>query len=156
MADLSDLPVPAVTPQDLRMFLIDRNPGDNFLLDAVEFDNAQVASALRLCVDKYQSTPPILCPSYGVDDFPHRYELILGAAAILLKMMAVNLTRNRLNYQTREGTAIDDKAGTREYLDIAREMSAEFDARIKALKIAQNLQEAYGHIGSPFARGRWN
>ena len=155
MPDPAALLPSAVTPQDVRMFLIDRNPGDNTLLDAPEFAPDQVASALRLCVDKYNSAPPLIGDSLEAATFPHRYELIVGAASILLNMMALNLTRNRLNYQTREGTAVDDKARAEVYFKMAQEMGAEFDARVKAIKVSRNLANAYGGVGSQFDAGSY-
>ena len=145
------VPVPSVvSPMDVRMFLIDRGAADNELLDAPEFAPDQLASAIRLCVDKYNSTPPLLCEGYDVHSFPYRYELITGTAGILLLMAALNLTRNKLPYTTREGTAVDDKARAADYIRLAQSLSAEFDARIKALKVSANLRGMYGNVGSEF------
>ena len=153
MADSIPLVPAIVTPDAVRMFLIDRRPEDNFLLDATEFSPAQVAGALQLCVDKYNSTTPLLNEGFNVDTFPYRYEGVIGTAAILLRMMAVNLTRNRLDYSTQEGTAVQDRARAQEYVALAKDLSAEFDARIKALKVQANLQGFYGGVRSQFSYG---
>lgn len=140
---------PLITHDDVRLFLLDRYADDNFLLDATESDDASIAGALRLIVDKYNSTTPIL-ETVDAVTFPYRYELTMGTAAVLLRMQAINMSRNRLDYQTKEGAAVQDRARIPEYLNMARELMAEFDTRIKSLKVAANLEGAYGIVGSQF------
>lgn len=138
-----------VTPKDIRFFLMDRSASENFLLDSVEFSDEDIQSAMMLAVDKYNSTLPMV-DTYTIENFPYRYELMLGTAATLLRAKALNYSRNRLDFSTKDGATIQDKAKTQEYLSIANMMMQEFDQRITNIKRTKNAEEAYGHMGGPF------
>lgn len=138
-----------VTPNDIRFFLMDRTASENFLLDSVEFSDADIQSAMMLTVDKYNSTLPMV-DTYTIEGFPYRYELMLGTAATLLRSKAVNYSRNRLDFSTKDGATIQDKAKTLEYLTMANTMMQEFDQRVTNIKRTKNAEEAYGHTSGPF------
>ena len=118
-----------VTPADVRFFLQDRCAAENFLLDSVEYSDEDVSAAMTLAVDKYNSTLPMV-DFYQVENFPYRYEMLIGAAGILLRSKGINYTRNRLDFATKDGTTIQDKAKTQEYLAIANGLVQEFDKRV--------------------------
>jgi len=134
-----------VLPEDVRVFMMDRTPSENFLLDALEFTDDEINTAMVLTVDKYNATPPLV-DFYTSESFPYRYELLLGASSTLLKMKATNSMRNNLNYQTSDGVAIDDKAKRQEYFQLAQANDAEFMQRIKALKVSKNAEACYGYV----------
>lgn len=138
-----------VTPNDIRFFLMDRTAAENFLLDSVEFSDEDIQSAMMLAVDKYNSTLPMV-DTYEIESFPYRYELMLGAAATLLRAKAVNFSRNRLDFTTKDGATINDKAKTQEYMALANAMMQEFDARITNIKKTKNAEECYGNVPGPF------
>lgn len=141
---------PLVTMQDLRMFMVDRSASDNFLLDDLEFEDEQMLSAMRLCVDKFNSITPAIA-FYTVEDFPWRYELLLGTASILLRMGAVNMGRNRLDYSDASGTAVQDKNKSQEYMSMSMAMAQEFDTRCKAIKVSMNAEACYGSVSSGYS-----
>lgn len=138
-----------VTPNDIRFFLMDRTAEENFLLDSVEFSDEDIQSAMMLTVDKYNSTLPMV-DYYTIQNFPYRYEFMLGTAATLLRAKALNFSRNRLDFTTKDGATINDKAKTQEYMALANAMMQEFDAKIVAIKKSKNAEEAYGHSSGPF------
>jgi hypothetical protein len=135
-----------ITDNDIRLFMIDKSADDNYLLDDVEFTEEEINQAHGLAVDKYNSTLPLTDIATEIP----RYEAIIGTTAILLRMRAINMVRNRLDYQNKNGTAVQDKNKAKEYLELAREMSAEFDARIKGLKVHLNIESCYGGVGSDY------
>lgn len=142
-------PIPTtVTRDDVRMFMIDSLPSDNFLLDAVEFTDEQINKAMYFATDRYNSTPPILT-MLSIEQMPH-FTLVQGTTAILLRMRAMNYARNRLDYNQKDGIAVQDKNKMQDYLVISKELMAEFDRSIRELKYAANLNGAYGYVGSPY------
>lgn len=135
-----------ITENDIRLFMIDKTSDDNYLLNDVEFTPEEIAQAHTLIVAKYNSTLPLMSE---VTEIP-RYEAIIGTTAILMRMKAINFVRNRLDYQNRNGTAVQDKNKAPEYLAIARDMMMEFEQRVRALKTHQNIEACYGHVSSPY------
>ena len=127
---------------DVRQFLLDRSPGDNFLLDDVEFDNNTILSGLRWVSDLYNTQAPFV-DTYTMDNFPYRAEAIMGAAAFCLRAMAMNMARNEAQAQTQGGTQLRDKAKAGIYLQLASEVSSEMKGRLAAIKIAKNVEACY-------------
>ena len=127
---------------DVRQFLLDRSPGDNFLLDDVEFDNNTILSGLRWVSDLYNTQAPFV-DTYTMDNFPYRAEAIMGAAAFCLRAMAMNMARNEAQTQTQGGTQLRDKAKAGIYLQLASEVSSEMKGRLAAIKIAKNVEACY-------------
>ena len=142
-----------ITENDIRLFMLDRTSEDNFLLDDVEFTQDEIEYAHGLAVAKYNSTLPILTPVTEIA----RYEAIIGTCAILMRMKAINLLRNKLDYTNKSGTAIQDKAKAQEYLAVGTGLMNEFDQRTKMLKISLNIESGYGYQSSPyrFVGYRW-
>jgi hypothetical protein len=136
-----------ITEDDIRLFLIDKTGDDNYLLQDQEYTPEEIAKAHGLAIDKFNSTLPLI---QLFTEIP-RYEAILGTAAILLRMRAINFTRNRLDYTNKNGTAVQDKNKGPEYLTLAREFAEEFDQRAKALKVHLNIEACYGRIGSYYS-----
>lgn len=137
-----------ITPDDVRFFLMDRTASDNFLLDSVEFKDDDIQRAMTLTVDKYNSTQPRV-DVYTTENFPYRYEMLLGTAAMLLRIKAINFARNDLNFSTKDGTTINDKEIGKDYLALANMMMQEFDKRVTQLKISKNAEDAWGYMGGP-------
>ena len=140
-----------VTPQDVRFFMMDRTASENFLLDSVEFSDEDINSALTLSVDKYNSTLQMV-DSYTTENFPYRYELMLGASATLLRSKGLNYLRNNLDFSTKDGTTINDKNKAGDYLKLADVMMQEFDNRITQIKKTKNAEQAYGFVSGVYGR----
>lgn len=138
-----------VTPEDVRFFLMDRTAQENFLLDSVEYSDDDINQAMILTVDKYNSTLPMV-DTYTIEDFPYRYEFMLGTSATLLRSKAINYSRNRLDFLTKDGATIQDKLKTGEYLSMANALMSEFDQRIVNIKKTKNAEQCYGHVSGPY------
>jgi hypothetical protein len=134
-----------ISPEDVRFFLMDRTASENFLLDDLEFTDEEIGNAMVLAVDKYNSTLPLV-NTYTSESFPFRYEMMLGASAILLRSKATNMMRNNLNYNTSDGVAINDLERRKEYLGMAQSFDAEFTDRIQKIKVSKNAEECYGYV----------
>lgn len=140
-----------ISPDKIRLFLLDRCAQDNFLLDDVDFPDELLDLAQELVVDRYKTTSPFVGPVYTVETFPYKMEFLLGVAAMVLRTKAINLKRNQLNYTAAEGTAVDDKRRADDYLALANQFQLEFDQRCKSIKAHLNIEEGYGFQGSDYA-----
>lgn len=141
-----------ITVPEVRMEMMDMCPDANYLLDELEFSDAEIIHAMRWYVDKYnEMNPPI--GGYTYDSFPYRAMWLTGTAAHLLKMIAHRYRRNALQYSA-GGTSIQDQSKWREYERIAELEETKSLDWAQNKKIAANIAAGYGSIGpSPYGRG---
>ena len=144
-----------ISLQEIRLFLLDRDGGDNFLLDDREFGDEQISMAMQMTLDRYNSQTPIGVDVHTVSSFPWRHEFVLGVTAILLRMRALNMMRNNLDWNDGGGIAVNEKSNTRDYLALAASMQKEFEDRIGKIKQHINIEDGYGSLGSPYSRLRY-
>ena len=104
---------------------------------------------MTLVTDMYNSTLPFV-DNYNVENFPYRYEMLIGASGYLMRSKAINYTRNRLDFSTKDGATIQDKAKTQEYLSIANGLIQEFTKRITDIKKMKNAESVYGSVAGPY------
>jgi hypothetical protein len=138
-------------PSELRLFMLDRCPEDNFLLDDVEFSDEEYMAAIRWVVDKWNEQPPnvgVFTPA----TFPWRYNWMTGAAAMLLKMAARSQARNHLTFSTGT-TTVDDTNKQNPYMALAKELNNEFLVWMDAKKTEINMNLCYGTLTSWEFRG---
>jgi hypothetical protein len=141
---------PLISPDAIRLFMLDRKAEDNFLLDDVDMPSDLLALAMDLTVDQFNTTPPILCEQLTVETFPYRLELLLGVTGMLLRSKAMNLTRNALPYQSTSGTAVDDKSSrAAKYMEMATAFLSEYTDRITKIKQQMNIDSGFGYVGGP-------
>jgi hypothetical protein len=68
----------------------------------------------------------------------------------LALFLPINYSRNRLDFQTKDGATIQDKAKSSEYLQIANIMMKEFEERVHAIKVTKNAEQAFGSMSSQY------
>ena len=141
--------VDPITIGEVRMALFDRCPADNDFLDDVEFKDTEIVYAIRRAVDMWNETPPRIAGyQYTMTTFPYRYYGANAAAAQLLVMKGNNLMRNRMPLSTGSG-AIDDKQRANPYVQIGKEMIAEYQNWIRSEKHRINAENCYGSTSRP-------
>ena len=145
------MPNPAITPDRISMFLLDRGPDDNFLLGEQEMSPELMEAAMETAVDAYNTISPITVDPQTVESFPYRYELLIGTCSYLLKSKAINMIRNRVNYTTAGGVTVDEKKAAEDYIALGKDLMAEFMQRCQILKASINQGNGYGRLGSQFA-----
>lgn len=141
--------IPRNTPlsiAEVRLFMMDKCPEDNYLLDDVEFSDTEIMGAIRWPIDKWNETPPDV-QRFTQTTCPFRYHWMVGAASMLLRCAAMNYSRNRLDYSA-GGLSVKDKSKSEEYLSMAKELQAEFLSWMEAQKVAINQELCYGGIYS--------
>lgn len=141
-----------ITVPEVRMELMDMCPDANYLIDELEFTDAEIIHAMRWYVDRFnEMNPPI--GGYSYDAFPFRAMWMTGTVAHLLKMIAHRYRRNALQYVA-GGISIKDQEKWRDYETIAEREESKSLAWARDKKIAMNITAGYGSIGpSPYGRG---
>jgi len=136
---------------EVRMDLMDVCPDANYLLDDLEFTDADIVHAMRKAVDVYNDAlPPI--GGYTYDSFPFRSLHLKGTVTYLLKAIAHKYRRNALHYSA-GGIAIKDQEKHSEYYNIAKHEEKEYLEMVERRKVAANLSAGYGSVGrSPYGR----
>lgn len=145
--------VPIVTQDDIRGFLRDvagQVPGtgvQNILFDMPEFSDADIQRAIKFTTARYNVMTPV---SYDPPDAVNPWLLLIGVAEFLVTSEAFRQTRNQVTYQDGDVAPIglDDKQ--QQYLVLAQTLKAEFEEKAKAFKISQNMESAYGFLGSGY------
>jgi len=130
---------------DVREALKDRAIQDNFLIDDIEFSNAQILWATFKVVETYNNALPPVGTIYSGSDFAFRSQAIDAVVAELLLIAARNYSRNSLQYSAGNVT-IHDKERAKAYLALGGQMSAEFKAWATQIKIGINISAASGAV----------
>lgn len=131
-----------LTEESIRIFLRDKDPEANLLLDDFEFASKEIFAAMTDIVDKWNETPPFV-QIYSVESFPFRYHMKLGACAILLRMAAHRFRRNQLDY-TIGGGSVQDQNKDKDYTGAADRLMAEFNEWLLRAKVSFNMENGWG------------
>ena len=157
-------PTPPVklTEDNIRMFLRDyalgHLPGGqgNILLDTVQFTKDEVTNAIDFAIEAFNALTPV--SSFIEENFPNRYVLLIGTCRFLLMSESFHQLRNQASVQDGDiaPTGIYDKAQA--YMGLAQALQAEWQMLSKNMKTQQNMEGAYGSVGSGYryiGRGRY-
>lgn len=136
-----------LTPGDVSQYLRD-HAEFNILLDAVQFTEEDIESAIGFCIDEFNAMTPQT--NYNEDSFPNRWLLLIGTVAHLMQSEAFLQLRNQATYNDGdvERIGIDDKFQL--YQGLADRMNAKWDARAQKLKQQINMENGYGSLSSGY------
>ena len=133
-----------LTIAEVRLWARDSYPDDNFLLDEMEFKDAEVAASIRRAVDIWNSTTPVLTHyTFTPSNFPFRSQWLDLTIALLYSIAARSYLRNHLSYQA-AGVQVDDKNKYQMYDTMAQRAKEEFTNWAKETKLQLNVQQAWG------------
>ncbi len=137
----------ATTPTiaEVRLAAFDVCPGDNYLLDDIEFKDNEIAWAIRRPIDEWNETPPVTL-KYTTENFPHRYNWMKSILSELLRIKALNYVRNHLQFNI-TGGAVDDKGKYQQYLAIADMLRNEWKEFMLRRKVSDNISRGWKNIG---------
>ena len=130
---------------EVRLAVRDVCPEANFLIDTVDFKDEEIAWAIRRPLDYWNEIPPPL-QIYGPDTFPYRYHWMEGAIGELLRLVAVWMRRNDLDYSA-GGVTVDDTKKWPDYLKMGQDRTAAYQNFVKNKKIELNLAAGYESMG---------
>jgi hypothetical protein len=134
---------------EIRMAIRDVDPEANYLLDELDFSDQEIALAVRRCVDYWNEVPPPVSV-YTATNFPWRYHLSLGAAAILHNMAANQKMRNDLPYKA-GGLTVQDTIKYKQYLEFHERYWKQWMDWVRAKKYQINIDTAYSSLQSGYA-----
>lgn len=137
-----------ITAADVRLYAKDDAAMNVLLQGRYQSEDALIELALRLAVNDFNVVPPI--SSYEVSNFPSDTMLMYGTLHHLANGEAERQLRNQVTYNAQGLNAqIDDKY--QQYNQLALYYKQLFEAKIKEMKIQQNLEKAWGGSFSPYA-----
>lgn len=136
------------TIQEIRMHLRDRDQ-ENDLLQAVEFDDAEILEAIRWPVFNFNEAPPNLGVRYCCNNFPFRYYWVQAIVGKLLMTAVHHYVRNKM-LASSGGLNVDDKNKDIDYARIARLYLDEWQEFVNLKKIELNASLAWGDCGSRY------
>ena len=134
---------------DVRQELMDAGAAENLLLDDVEFNDSEIASAILRPIQYFNEIPP---PLRHADsrNFPFRRHWMTGIVAHLLRSAAHSYRRNQLAYSA-GGVQVDDKNKEGAYLQASELLFTEYKSWCAAKKMEINTQLFGGYIASEYA-----
>lgn len=131
---------------EIRLWARDSIPGDNFLLDELEYKDAEIFAAIRRGIDMWNSTTPIMSQHmHTVFTFPSMFrsawiEVTIG---FLMRIASQSYMRNHLPYQA-AGLSVDDKKKFEWYAKEGLARIEAFKEWAKDVKIQLNAQQLWG------------
>jgi hypothetical protein len=129
-----------LTIAEIRMAMRDRCGDDNFMLDAVEFSDAEIIACIRRPIDWWNESVPTGFDTYSPTTFPYRYHWLNGVIGELLRISGYNLMRNRLPLSG-GGIQADDKARGADYIQLGDKLVKEWQgwarAKVRQINAAQ-------------------
>jgi len=138
------------TLEEIRLSIRDNYQADNPLLNDVEFDAAEIASAVLRPIQFWNETSPPLATLESTTTFPFREMWLLGIQAHLLELAAHHYRRNSLAYNA-GGVAVDDKNKEQPYMAAAMAKIQQYQDMMRAKKIELNMRSFGGPISSTYA-----
>lgn len=145
--DLGDLLGPP-TIKEIRIAMRDSGL-ENSLLNDVEFDDTEILHALARPLRQWNETPPPVA-YYDSRSFPFHEHWLKATMALLMRSAAFWYERNRLA-ATHGGVTVDDRNKMQPYLTMSQLMYKEWEDFIINQKVAINVANCYGAVGSPYS-----
>jgi hypothetical protein len=131
-----------ITPEEIRMFLLDRAELNPLLL-GIRFTSEMIEQAIVNTVDYFNLLNPPTMNMYTVENFPYRSLLLLGGAGYLLRSAAINEASNQLSYSS-DGVQVNDKDKAQIFLSLGNSLWDEFKQMATNIKININVAQVYG------------
>jgi hypothetical protein len=133
----------------LRLFLGDR-PEENKLIPGFELEPDKLELALDLVLDEFNNTPPFF--NFTIERFPSLMILLHGGTVHCLIMAGLIQSRNYLNFNDGGiSEVISDKSPQyQSWIQSISGLIGNYKQKSDELKIALNMENAFGVIPSPY------
>lgn len=138
------------TIAEIRLHLRDSSPQENFVLDNIKFDDAEIAMAITRPIEYWNEVPPPL-RHYTTQNFPHRFHWLEAIVGQLYMLIAEHQRANNLQYQA-GGIAVDDMNREMNYERAAQTRWQNWVDFTRRRKASDNWGQLYGGISSPYGR----
>lgn len=136
-----------ITEQDVRLYLLDRTVADHLVLPDIAFTTEEIEFAMKTAARRYNSIRPYI--DYAEhDNLMDTTNLFLdGIAGALFDMKRSNAALNDVDYAAGGVTANVQGNLLKNAEAAAAFFNERFQKEASELKIARNLQHAFGQIG---------
>ena len=139
------------TINELRMNIVDSSPAENqYLLDALEFDDEQILLALTKPLQDFNDMPPRISLRFDSRNFPWKSAWLDAAVGYLYQFAAAHYRRNKANLQG-GGQVAADKDKEREYLQASQMHLKEWQEFRQLKKLEISMHEACGSSLSTYS-----
>jgi len=135
------------TMAEIRLFLRDTSPAENYLLTNLRFGDDEIAAAIQLPIMQWNETPPPIGPRYSTMDFPHRYHWLIAITGYLFRIAAEQYRANNLQYSA-GGTAINDQDKEMPYEAASDRRLAEWKQFMMRTKVSMNMEATWGTVSN--------
>jgi hypothetical protein len=140
---------------EIRLHMRDSDPADNPLLEAVQFDLAEIAAAIEKPVLYWNESQPPICQRYTTTTYPFRLYWLEGIVSQLYLMAAHFYRRNRLPHSA-GGVQVDDLNKAQEYEQLGKQKWDEYKQWVLMKKVQLNAESAVQTLSSPYIHsGVW-
>ena len=134
---------------EVRLHLRDAAGGeDNFLLDNVKFDDAEIMLAATRAVQYWNEFPPDV-KRYTTANFPYRFHWLEAISGYLFLMAAEHYRANNLAYSA-AGVSVNDMDKEPNYERAAEGRLAAWKEFVTRKKAEINLNNGFGGVGSSY------
>ena len=138
----------APTIAEIRLHLRDSSGDENFLLDTVAFDDAEIAASIMRPIQYWNEVPPDI-KKYTTHTFPFRFHWLEAIVANLFLMAEESFRRNQLEYQA-GGIAVNDQNKEQNYAAASQRRMQMWREFVRNKKAAMNLEGCWGSVGSDY------
>lgn len=139
----------APSVSEIRTHMRDSGPEDNYLLDTVEFDLAELAACIERPVQLWNNTLEFVPRKYNTTTFPYREQWLNAIIGYLHLLASINYDRNLQAYSA-GGTSMQDKNKGPGYAQKGMALLAEYKDWVKQRKGQINLEAAFGSTSESF------
>lgn len=137
------------TIAEIRLHLRDSAAEENFLLDTVKFDDAEIAASIQRPIMYWNEMPPDVA-RYTTRNFPHRFHWLEAICGNLFLMAAEHFRANNMEYQA-GGVAVNDMSKEQNYEAAAQRRLQAWQEFVRKRKHTMNLEGGFGSFGSGYA-----
>ena len=131
---------------EVRIAIRDSDPLLNNLIDALDFQDFEVAFMIRKAIDIWREIPPHTVAEFTMADFPFRHHWIEVTIGQLMLMASDHMRRNDLDYKA-AGLTIEDTKKWPYYQEVGQKRMEEFKAWAIQTKMTINLEGGFASLG---------
>lgn len=137
------------TIDEIRLFIRDNAPEENFMLDDFEFDLAEICQAAELGVRYWNTAQPPIGIFFNTTNYAVRDRWLGFIAGQMFMVAAHRFRRNQLQYQA-GGMTVDDQNKYQQYQQVGMAMIQDYKEWVKQKKVQLNCEMAITSYGSAY------
>jgi hypothetical protein len=136
-----------LTAQEVRELVSDKVE-NNYLLDGEELTDTLINIAMEMTVSDWNSTPPT--DASQVSNFPYKHILMYGTLYRCYSGLSALVARNNFSYSD-GGLNVPLEERFQLYQTLAGMYQTEYTTSMTKVKIAINMEQGWGTLGSDYS-----